>query len=132
MGCYGIGVGRLLAAIVESNHDSKGMILPVSIAPFQVCIVPIGKNNQKVNDYCETLYTSLLNNGIEVLFNDGDDPPGVKFNDLDLIGIPIRIVVGERNLKNHLIEIKLRNSQDISLVSIEDVENEILKLTSVE
>ena len=132
MGCYGIGVGRLLAAIVESNHDSKGMILPISIAPFQVCIVPIGKNNEKVNNYSEVLYTSLLNKGIEVLFNDSDDPPGVKFNDLDLIGIPIRIVVGERNLKNHLIEIKLRNSQDISLVSIEDVENEILKLTSVE
>ena len=131
MGCYGIGVGRLLAAIVESNHDSKGMILPISIAPFQVCIVPIGKNNEKVNNYSEVLYTSLLNKGIEVLFNDSDDPPGVKFNDLDLIGIPIRIVIGERNLKNDLVEIKLRNSQDINLISLKDVEKEIFKLLSL-
>ena len=130
MGCYGIGIGRLLAAIVESNSDSKGMILPISIAPFQVCIVPIGKDNKKVNDYSEKLYISLRNKGIDVLFNDTDDPPGVKFNDLDLIGIPIRIVIGERNLKNRLVEIKLRNSQDFSLISLEDVENEILKLTS--
>lgn len=129
MGCYGIGIGRLLAAIVEVNNDDKGMILPPSVSPFEVCLIPINLNDEDVIDYANELYKSLVDKGLEVLFDDRDSPPGVKFQDLDLIGIPIRLVVSSRNLKNQQIELKLRSDKNIQLFSIRDIETEVFNLS---
>ena len=103
MGCYGIGVDRSLASIIEEHHDENGIIWPMNIAPYQVVIVPI-KYAGELKTISDTLYEDLQKEGIEVLLDDRDERPGVKFKDMDLIGIPIRVLVGEKNLPN--LEIK--------------------------
>ena len=117
MGCYGIGVTRVVAAAIEQNHDDRGIIWPESIAPFQVCIVPMQMHKSpRVKEVAEALYQTLTEQGIEVLFDDRSERPGVMFSDMDLIGIPHRIVIGERGLDNGMIEYKYRRddkSQDI-------------------
>ena len=110
MGCYGIGTGRLLAAAVEANHDDRGMVLPPSIAPFQVALLGINMyNDENVRQTAESIYKLLNNAGFEVLFDDRDEAPGVKFADADLIGMPLRVVVSPRSLQNGGVEIKRRN-----------------------
>ncbi|ADL56310.1 proline--tRNA ligase [Gallionella capsiferriformans] len=105
MGCYGIGVSRIVAAAIEQNHDPRGITLPAAIAPFQVALVPIGMNkSEAVRAAAEQLYAELKASDIEVLFDDRDERPGVMFADMELIGIPHRIVVGDRGLKEGLIE----------------------------
>ncbi len=112
MGCYGIGVGRLLAAAVEQNHDDKGMVFPRPIAPYQVHLVGLNLNDEAVSQAAEELYQELWDQGIETLFDDRvDQAPGVKFNDADLIGLPIRLVVSPRNLANGTVEIKGRTEE---------------------
>ena len=112
MGCYGIGVGRLLAAAVEQNHDDKGMVFPGPIAPYQVHLVGLNLNDEAVSQAAEELYQELWDQGIETLFDDRvDHAPGVKFNDADLIGLPIRLVVSPRNLANGTVEIKGRTEE---------------------
>ncbi len=117
MGCYGIGVTRVVAAAIEQNHDDRGIIWPESIAPFQVCIVPMQMHKSpRVKEVAEALYQTLTEQGIEVLFDDRSERPGVMFSDMDLIGIPHRIVIGERGLDKGMIEYKYRRddqSQDI-------------------
>ena len=109
MGCYGIGSGRLLAAAVEANHDERGMMLPKSIAPFEVVVVGVNlHNNQEVRETAETLYRQLSDAGIDTLFDDREEAPGVKFADADLIGMPVRAVVSPRSIQNGGIEVKLR------------------------
>ena len=109
MGCYGIGTGRLLAAAVEANHDERGMMLPRSIAPFEVVLVGVNlRNNQKVRDTAEILYTRLNEAGIDTLFDDREEAPGVKFADADLIGMPVRAVISPRSIQNGGIEVKHR------------------------
>lgn len=117
MGCYGIGVDRVLASIIECFHDDKGIIWPMSTAPYQAAIVPI-KYSGAMKEAADTIYGSLLKAGIEVLLDDRDERPGVKFNDMDLLGFPVRITVGDKNLPN--VEIKLRNQEKADLVSIEE------------
>lgn len=118
MGCYGIGVTRVVAAAIEQNYDQKGIIWPESIAPFQVCIVPMQMHKSpRVQAAATKLYEELTAKGIEVLFDDRNERPGVMFNDMELIGIPHRIVIGERGLDNSMIEYKHRKdekAQDIS------------------
>ena len=105
MGCYGIGVSRIVAAAIEQNYDERGIILPAAMAPFQVAIVPIGMGKSAaVRDAVEQLYTGLVEAGIEVLLDDRDERPGVMFADMELIGIPHRIVIGERGLKEGMLE----------------------------
>ncbi|MHB0926400.1 MAG: proline--tRNA ligase [Gallionellaceae bacterium] len=105
MGCYGIGVSRIVAAAIEQNYDERGIILPGSMAPFQIAIVPIGMGKSTaVRDAAEQLYTGLVEAGIEVLLDDRDERPGVMFADMELIGIPYRIVIGERSLKEGNVE----------------------------
>ena len=105
MGCYGIGVSRIVAAAIEQNHDERGIILPAAMAPFQVAIVPIGMGKSAaVRDAAEQLYAALQAAGVEVLLNDRDERPGVMFADMELIGIPHRIVIGERSLKEGNVE----------------------------
>ena len=116
MGCYGIGVDRVLASIVERFHDDKGIIWPMSIAPYQVAIVPI-KYKDAMKDAADKLYDELTKAGIQVLLDDRDERPGVKFNDMDLIGFPVRITVGDKNLPN--VEIKLRSADNAELVPLE-------------
>jgi prolyl-tRNA synthetase len=117
MGCYGIGVSRIVAAAVEQNHDDKGMIWPESIAPYQLALLPMNmKKSQRVREATDVLYEELTSAGLEVLLDDRPVRPGVMFSDMELIGIPHRIVIGEKNLDREMLEYKSRrdtDSQDI-------------------
>jgi prolyl-tRNA synthetase len=108
MGCYGIGVGRLLGAAIEANHDDKGMVLPRAIAPFEVYLAALNVEDAAVRAASESLYAELQRAGIEVLFDDRDEAPGVKFNDADLLGIPLRLVVSKRTVASAAVEFKRR------------------------
>jgi len=109
MGCYGIGITRIVAAAIEQSHDDNGIIWPAPLAPFDVCIVPIGlKKSQQVADAVEALYADLVEAGFSVLLDDRDERPGVMFSEMDLIGIPHRIVVGERGLTKGAVEYRNR------------------------
>ena len=121
MGCYGIGVGRTVAAAIEQSYDQNGIIFPMPLAPFQVLILPINIGNDFLKEAAEQLYQILSENGVEVLFDDREETPGVKFKDADLIGIPLRLTLGEKNLKKGLVEIKKRKTGEVSLVKKEEV-----------
>lgn len=121
MGCYGIGVGRLLAAVIEQNNDSTGMILPMSISPFQVWLTALNIDDEQINETATLIYERLRNQKIEVLFDDRSDSAGVKFKDADLVGVPYRIVVSKRNLKEGVVEIKQRKNSDAVKISVEEV-----------
>ena len=108
MGCYGIGINRIMAAAIEAAHDSNGIIWPLAIAPYQVALIPLQVNNDSVMKATETLEKSLEAAGVDVLTDDRDQRPGVKFKDVDLIGIPLRVVIGERGIKDGTIELKWR------------------------
>jgi len=127
MGCYGIGVSRVVAAAIEQNHDDRGIVWPDNLAPFRVCIVPIGYHkSEEVRQACEQLYSELTNEGFDVLLDDRDERPGVMFADMDLIGIPHRVVIGDRGLKNGQYEYKHRlaaESQDVAIDSIKSLLN---------
>ncbi|MBI2965315.1 MAG: proline--tRNA ligase [Chloroflexi bacterium] len=110
MGCYGIGVGRLLAAAIEANHDGRGMTLPRAIAPFEVYLASLGDDADVVSA-ADSLYRDLEAASVDVLYDDRDEPPGVKFNDADLIGPPLRVVVSKRSLKNAQVEVKSRKAE---------------------
>ena len=127
MGCYGIGIERIIAAIVEQNHDEKGIIWPMNIAPFKVCIVLINGKDEKQKQIAEEIYEKLQKRGIDVLLDDRDERPGVKFNDMDLIGIPIRITVGKK-VEEGKVEFKYRNSDETEVVEINEVENRCKKI----
>jgi len=122
MGCYGIGVSRIVAAAIEQNHDDQGIIWPDAIAPFQVALLPMNmKKSQRVREATEQLYRDLLDAGLEVLLDDRPVRPGVMFSDMELIGIPHRVVVGEKNLDNGQVEYRARTdsaSQDIPIDAI--------------
>jgi prolyl-tRNA synthetase len=123
MGCYGIGVSRIVAAAIEQNYDERGITLPIAMAPFQIAIAPIGyKKNEAVRNAAEQLYTELTaQGGIEVLMDDRDERPGVMFADLELIGIPHRIVIGERGLKDGMVEYKGRRDAEAQQVPLQDI-----------
>ena len=122
MGCYGIGVTRIVAAAIEQNHDARGIIFPTPMAPFQVCLVPIGHHkSEQVRAAAEKLYRELADAGIDVLFDDRDERPGVLFADMELIGIPHRVVLSERGLGAGNAEYKGRRDekpQDVPLAGL--------------
>ena len=128
MGCYGIGVGRLLAAAVEQNHDDKGIIWPLPIAPFHVCLCPLKVEDAAVMQTAEKLYTELTSAGVEVLLDDRPESPGVKFNDGDLIGIPLRIVISSRTLQNNSVELKWRREKQAEILPLEGLVDAVRKL----
>jgi prolyl-tRNA synthetase len=132
MGCYGIGVGRTVAAAIEQSYDQNGIIFPMPIAPFQVLILPVNINIGLLKETAEQLYQTFSENGIEVLYDDREETPGVKFKDADLIGIPLRITLGEKNLKKGLVEIKKRRTEEIFLVKKEDVLSKIKEMIDQE
>ncbi|MGA1874882.1 MAG: proline--tRNA ligase [bacterium] len=110
MGCYGIGVGRTMAAAIEQNHDQNGIIWPMPIAPYQVLVLPTDITDKDIRNTAETIYQHLVSMGIETILDDRDERPGVKFNDADLLGIPLRLTVGSKSLKQGLVEIRLRKT----------------------
>ncbi len=121
MGCYGIGLGRLLAAAIEQHHDDKGIIWPVPIAPYHVYLCPLYRDGTKVEETVEKLYTDLQAEGIEVLFDDRKESPGVKFNDADLLGIPLRVTISPRTLEKESAEVKWRSEKEAKLISLKDL-----------
>ncbi|WP_075881319.1 proline--tRNA ligase [Vreelandella massiliensis] len=122
MGCYGIGVTRVVAAAIEQNHDEAGIIWPNAIAPFHVALVPMNAHkSQRVREESERLYHTLTAAGLDVLLDDRDTRPGVKFADLELMGVPHRIVIGDRGLDNGKLEYKGRRDTEVTMVSAEDV-----------
>ena len=127
MGCYGIGASRIVAAAIEQNHDEKGIVWPKSLSPFQVALVEVNsKDNNNVKDKCNEIYQLLKDNNIETLWDDRDKRPGVKFADMEVIGIPMTIIVGERTLETGQIEIKKRKDEKPELVSHQDLLSLIL------
>jgi len=120
MGCYGIGVGRTVAAAIEQNHDENGIVWPMPLAPFHVYVLPIHVQDQSVREASEALYRELTLAGVETLLDDRDERPGVKFKDADLMGIPFRVTVGPKNLKMGLFEIRFRKSGEIHVVSVQE------------
>ena len=108
MGCYGIGISRLVAAAIEQNNDANGIIWPMSIAPFQVLLLPINTKDKATQKVCDELYVELQNRGVEIILDDRDERPGVKFKDADLVGIPLRVTVGPKGLEKGCIELRWR------------------------
>ncbi len=123
MGCYGIGVNRIPAASIETSNDKDGIIWPESLAPYTIIILPLNVQDKKVADISEKLYKGLSRKNYEVLLDDRDERAGVKFKDADLIGIPAQIVIGEKNARNGLVEVKLRKDKSVKTVKVEEVAN---------
>ncbi len=128
MGSYGIGLGRLLAAIVEQSHDDKGIIWPLSIAPYQVYLCPLYLDNTEVAPLAEKVYQELGKTGVAVLFDDRDESPGIKFNDADLLGIPLRLILSPRTIQSQSIEVKWRTGKETQLLPLGSVAAEVRKL----
>jgi prolyl-tRNA synthetase len=122
MGCYGIGVSRIVGAAIEQGHDERGIVFPTTIAPFSVVIVPMAyAKSAMVKAAADALYAQLASAGIDVLLDDRDERPGSMFADWELIGVPHRIVVGERGLKEGKLEYKGRTDVDATLVAADEI-----------
>jgi len=128
MGSYGIGLGRLLAAVIEQKHDDKGIIWPLTIAPYHIYLCPLYMENPQVETTAENLYTEFETHGLEVLFDDRKESPGVKFNDADLLGIPIRVTISPRTLETNSVEIKWRSETESQLLPLDGIAARLKKL----
>ena len=131
MGCYGIGVGRLMAAAMEQNHDEHGIVWPLPIAPYQVHICGLSLDRLGVAEAADQLYESLEAAGLEVLYDDRDESPGVKFNDADLLGIPVRLTVSPRNLKQDAVEITDRSTLQKRMAPLSNAVTEAQSMLSI-
>jgi prolyl-tRNA synthetase len=127
MGCYGIGIGRTVAACIEQNNDANGIVWPMPLAPYHVIITPVNVNEGDVFRAAEKIYAELLAAGIEVIFDDRDERAGVKFKDADLIGIPLRVTIGQKNLVLGNVELKIRKSGETKIYPLEKIVSEIQK-----
>jgi prolyl-tRNA synthetase len=132
MGCYGIGVGRTVAAAIEQNHDENGIIWPFPIAPFHVLVLPVNMTDSRMVETAEKIYQELLAKGIEVLLDDRDERPGAKFKDADLIGIPLRVTVGNLAVSEGKVEIKFRKTGEVEKVSVNEVTPRIKAILSAQ
>ncbi len=128
MGCYGIGVSRLIAAIIEQNNDAEGIIWPMEVSPYKVLILALDVADNQTMEIASSIYKQLTDSGIEVLFDERDERAGVKFKDADLIGIPLTVTIGKKNLKEGLIELKTRINKEMVLVSKDEALNKIKAL----
>ncbi len=126
MGCYGIGVTRTAAAAIEQHHDERGIIWPISIAPFECYLLPTNWGRSDIKEVAEALYRELLERGVDVLLDDREERAGVKFNDADLIGVPLRVTIGERGIRKGMCELKLRRGKDVREVPIRDAIGEVV------
>ena len=120
MGSYGIGPARIAAAAIEQNHDKDGIIWPKSIAPFDIEILPLNVGDARTMEIAERFYKDLTEKGFDVLMDDRDERAGVKFKDADLIGVPTQLIIGEKNLKDGLVEIKDRRTKESQKVKVEE------------
>ena len=132
MGCYGIGVSRTVAAAIEQNHDDNGIIFPLPLAPFQVIILNLDPRNKQITKVAESLYNQLQQTGLDVLLDDRDERPGSKFKDADLIGIPYRITIGKRFVKDGEVEVRSRQDGLTESLSPEDAVTEVIKTIEAE
>jgi prolyl-tRNA synthetase len=120
MGCYGIGVTRIAAAAIEQNHDKDGIVWPTPIAPYEVALLSLQGDDPNLKAVCDRLYAELESLGIEVLYDDRDERPGVKFKDADLIGIPWRVALGKKGLAEGIVELKPRRSSEVQKVKLDE------------
>jgi len=127
MGCYGIGVSRLMAAIIEQNHDSEGIIWPNEISPYKVVILALDVTHKKIIKEAQNIYKELSQSGIEAILDDRDERPGVKFKDADLVGFPLQIILGKNFLKDGKVELKIRKSKRSVTVKVKDIHKSIIK-----
>ncbi|MBN1871200.1 MAG: proline--tRNA ligase [Candidatus Omnitrophica bacterium] len=125
MGCYGIGVNRIIASCIEQNNDKDGIIWPLEIAPYKVIILPLNMAHKETTDIANRLYDKLTASGIEVLLDDRQESAGIKFKDADLIGVPIQVIIGEKALKQSKLELKQRRNKEVTLVEEKDVADTI-------
>jgi len=132
MGCYGIGIGRTMAASIEQSHDENGIIWPMALAPYQVIITPVNVNEEEVMKSAEGIYKSMLDDNIEVIFDDRDERAGVKFKDADLIGVPLRVVVGQKNLVHGKVELKIRKTGENKLYALEEIVQQVKQIIDQE
>ena len=128
MGCYGIGISRIVAAAIEQNNDERGICWPEPIAPFQLALLPMNaKKSHRVREAAEKLYAELLDAGVEVLYDDRDVRPGVMFTDMELIGIPHRVVIGERGIDSGALEYRNRRDPENSEIPLDGALEAILE-----
>ena len=132
MGCYGIGVSRLVAAAIEQNHDANGIIWPFSIAPFQVLLLPINMQDERIRQVVLKLYEELVKQQLEVLLDDREERPGVKFKDGDLIGVPLRVTVGEKGLAKGCVEVRWRRDARTEEIPVDDATRQIQAIVTRE
>ncbi len=125
MGCYGIGVNRIMASLIETSNDKDGIIWPLSIAPYQVLILALNMDSKKVKEASDAAYQTMTDAGYDVLYDDRNESAGVKFKDADLIGVPVKIVIGERNAKKGIVEVKLRKTAAVQEVKAEELVSHI-------
>ena len=130
MGCYGIGVGRLAASVCEAHHDDYGPIWPISIAPWQVHLCAMRADDKNVKAYADSLYNDLQKAGIEVIYDDRQVSAGFMFSDADLLGVPVRVVVSPRNMKNSVIELSTRDKSVKESVPTENAVQRIKELVN--
>ena len=130
MGCYGIGISRMVAAAVEQNHDANGIIWPLSITPFHVLLLPINYQDTAIREAADKLYQELQSQGVEVLLDDRDERPGVKFKDGDLVGIPLRVTVGAKGLQKNIFELRRRTDGRTEEISIAGAADKIKQIVS--
>jgi len=130
MGCYGIGISRLIPAIIEQNNDADGIIWPREVAPYDVVVLPLNISEKKVLDTSKKVYDILTKKGVNVLFDDRDERAGIKFKDADLLGTPLRITIGEKFLKDKKLEIRLRKTKETKFLALDEVEKAVGKYLS--
>jgi prolyl-tRNA synthetase len=128
MGCYGLGIGRTVAAAIEQNHDKDGIVWPRPLAPFEVLLIAVNPEDAEVKRTAEDLYAQLQEKGVDVLFDDRDERPGVKFKDSDLIGIPVRVTVGAKSLADGKVEVSLRRDREKQLVPPGEAVGKVMEL----
>ncbi|MFA6609691.1 MAG: proline--tRNA ligase [Candidatus Omnitrophota bacterium] len=122
MGCYGIGVNRISSTLIETSNDKNGIIWPASIAPYKVLVIALNSEDVKVKELADGAYETLTKAGYDVLYDDRNESAGVKFKDADLIGIPVKVIVGAKNAKNGMIELKSRKTGEVELIAVNDLE----------
>ncbi|MFN4226617.1 MAG: proline--tRNA ligase [Candidatus Ratteibacteria bacterium] len=131
MGCYGIGVSRIVAAIIEGNYDKDGIIWPISVAPFIVDIIPTNMSDNEIVNITEKIYNELLVNNFDVILDDRDESAGVKFKDADLCGFPIQIIIGKK-IKNNIIEIKRRKEKEVVEIQVDNILNYLISTIKIQ
>ncbi|MCM8761219.1 MAG: proline--tRNA ligase [Candidatus Omnitrophica bacterium] len=131
MGCYGIGVTRILASVIETSNDKDGIIWPMEISPYSVIVIALNIEDKKVKELSEDIYKKLLKSGIEVLYDDRNESAGIKFKDADLIGIPVKVVIGSKNAKKDIVEIKDRKTGKVEEVAVKELPERIRTLLKV-